>query len=148
MTTDTRLIIIVIPLEPKNAISSFFGLQFKSFLLVYEAVKTTINDQVGWWGYMGRVFLTWRHLPFILRSTELSTFSMTNTIYRDLVCRVNGGIYRLSCGTPWRYDGKASCMSKQTVTLLYWFWRPVKTMNVHIISCKTLCLEYSTKHMN
>ncbi len=32
--------------------------------------------------------------------------------------------YRLSGGTPWRYDGKASCMSKQAVTLLYWFWRP------------------------
>ncbi len=31
---------------------------------------------------------------------------------------------RLRGGTPWRYDGKASCMSKQIVTLLYWFWRP------------------------
>ncbi len=29
--------------------------QIKSFLLVYEAVKTTIYDQVGWWEYMGRV---------------------------------------------------------------------------------------------
>ncbi len=29
--------------------------QIKSFLLVYEAVKTTLNDQVGWWGYIGRV---------------------------------------------------------------------------------------------
>ncbi len=29
----------------------------KAFLLVYEAVKTTINDQVGWWRYMGGV--TW-----------------------------------------------------------------------------------------
>ncbi len=29
--------------------------QMKSFLTVYEAVKTTINDQVGWWGYLGRV---------------------------------------------------------------------------------------------
>ncbi len=28
---------------------------------------------------------TWKHLPFMLRSTELNTFSMTNTIYRDLV---------------------------------------------------------------
>ncbi len=25
---------------------------------------------------------------------------------------------RLSGGTPWRYDGKASCMSKQTVILV------------------------------
>ncbi len=24
-------------------------------LLIYKAVKTTIDDQVGWWGYMGRV---------------------------------------------------------------------------------------------
>ncbi len=39
---------------------------------------------------------------------------MTNTIYRELVCRAIGGIYRLRGGTPWRYDGKASCMSKQT----------------------------------
>ncbi len=29
--------------------------QIKSFLLVYEAVKTTINDHVEWWGNMGRV---------------------------------------------------------------------------------------------
>ncbi len=62
-------------------------------------------------------------MPLILRSTELNTFSMTNTIYRGLMCRANGGIYRLRGGTPWRYDGKASCMSKQTVSLLYWFWR-------------------------
>ncbi len=54
----------------------------------------------------------------MLRSAELNTFSMTNTIYRDLVCRANGGIYRLSGGTPWRYDGKALCMGKQTVALL------------------------------
>ncbi len=56
----------------------------------------------------------------MLRSAEPNMFSMTNTIYRDLVCRANGEIYRLSDKTPWRYDGKASCMSKQTVTLLYW----------------------------
>ncbi len=29
--------------------------EIKSFLLVYEAVKTTINDQAVWWGYMGQV---------------------------------------------------------------------------------------------
>ncbi len=28
-----------------------------SFLLVYKAVKITMNDQVVWWGHMGRV--TW-----------------------------------------------------------------------------------------
>ncbi len=33
--------------------------QIKSFLLVYEAVKTTINDQVGRRGYMGRVIWVW-----------------------------------------------------------------------------------------
>ncbi len=32
----------------------------------------------------------------MLRSTELNTFSMTKPIYRDVVCRANGGIYRLS----------------------------------------------------
>ncbi len=55
----------------------------------------------------------------MLRSTELNTFSMTKTIYRDLVCRANGGIYRLSGKTPWRYDSRASCMSKQSVTMLH-----------------------------
>ncbi len=50
----------------------------------------------------------------MLRSTELNTFNKTNAIYRCLVCRVNGGIYRLRGGTSWRYDGKASCISKQT----------------------------------
>ncbi len=30
----------------------------------------------------------------MLRSPELNTFGMTNIIYRDLVCRANGGIYR------------------------------------------------------
>ncbi len=29
--------------------------QIKSFLLVQEAAKTIINDQVEWWGYIGRV---------------------------------------------------------------------------------------------
>ncbi len=31
--------------------------QIKSFLLVYEAVKSTLYDQVGLWGYIGRVIL-------------------------------------------------------------------------------------------
>ncbi len=39
-------------------------------------------------------------------------------------------IFAISCrlrgGTLWRYDGKAACMSKQTVTLLYCFWRPAE----------------------
>ncbi len=30
-----------------------------------------------------------KHLPLMLRSTELNTFDMTNTIYRDLLCRTN-----------------------------------------------------------
>ncbi len=30
-------------------------IQIKSILLAYEAVKTTINDRVGWRGYVGRV---------------------------------------------------------------------------------------------
>ncbi len=34
-----------------------------------------------------------KRLPLMLRSTELNTFSMTKTIYRDLVCRANGGEY-------------------------------------------------------
>ncbi len=58
-----------------------------------------------------------KNLPLMLRSTELNTFSMTKTIHRDLVCRANGGIYRLSGKTPLRYDGKSSCISKQSVTL-------------------------------
>ncbi len=60
----------------------------------------------------------------MLRFTELNMFSMTSTIYRDLVCRANRGIYRLRGGRPCRYDVKATCMSKQIVTRLYWFWRP------------------------
>ncbi len=28
---------------------------FKPNQLVFEAVMTIMNDQVGWWGYMGRV---------------------------------------------------------------------------------------------
>ncbi len=40
---------------------------------------------------------TWKQLmPLMLRSAELNTFSMTNTIYRDLVFCANGEIYRLS----------------------------------------------------
>ncbi len=42
-------------------------------------------------------------------------------------------LHRLSGKMPWQYDGKASCMSKQSVTLLYWFLRPAKTMNALII---------------
>ncbi len=33
----------------------------------------------------------WIHLPFMLRSTELNTLGMTNTAYRDLLCRATGG---------------------------------------------------------
>ncbi len=31
----------------------------------------------------------------MLRSTELNTFGMTNTIYLELLCRATGAIYRL-----------------------------------------------------
>ncbi len=41
---------------------------------------------------------TWKHLPLMLHSAEPNTFSMTNTIYRDLLCRTNGGIHRLRGG--------------------------------------------------
>ncbi len=37
----------------------------------------------------------WKHLPFMLRSTELNTFGMINISYRDLMYRANGVIYRL-----------------------------------------------------
>ncbi len=30
-------------------------IQIKSVVLAYEAVKTTLDDQVGWWGCMGMV---------------------------------------------------------------------------------------------
>ncbi len=68
-------------------------------------------------------------------------YSTENPIFRYPSTVLN---YRLSGKTPWQYDGKASCMSKQSVTLLHWFWRPAKTMNVLIIRFKTLWLEYIT----
>ncbi len=40
MGTDIRLHLVI-------------PFQIKSFLSVYEAVKTTINDGVGWWGING-----------------------------------------------------------------------------------------------
>ncbi len=70
---------------------------------------------------------------------------MTKPIDRDLVCRANGGIYRLSGKTTLRYDGKASCMSKQSVTLLHWFWRPAKTMNVLAIISPRLIYSDQTR---
>ncbi len=64
-------------------------------------------------------------LSSLLRmETELNTFSLTNAIYRDRVFRANEGIYRLRGGTPWRYAGEASCISKQTVIRLNWLLRP------------------------
>ncbi len=36
---------------------------------------------------------TLKPLSLMLRSAELNPFSMTSTIYRDLVCRANGEIY-------------------------------------------------------
>ncbi len=41
---------------------------------------------------------TWKHPPLMLCSAELNTFSMTNTIYGDLVCRSNEGIHRFRGG--------------------------------------------------
>ncbi len=100
LTPHMRLDNNAIPLDLKNA----FSLELRIVSKTYQ------------W--------TWKHLPIMLRSAELNTFSKTNTFYRKTMYRANGEIYRLSGGTPWRYDGKASCMSKQSVTLLYWFWRP------------------------
>ncbi len=55
--------------------------QIESFLLVYEAVRTTRNDQVGWWGYMGRViwvcvFYVGRCVlrEFVVRGGELDVY--------------------------------------------------------------------------
>ncbi len=56
-----------IPIQVHNVLFSqrnrinFFEIQIKSFLLVYEAVKTTTNTQLGWWGCMGN----WRLLRYI-----------------------------------------------------------------------------------
>ncbi len=47
----------------------------------YRYYESSVNKHYQW---------TWKHLPLMLRSTELNTFDMTNTIYRDLVCRANG----------------------------------------------------------
>ncbi len=32
---------------------------FKLVLLAYEAVRASINDQVGWWGHVERVIWVW-----------------------------------------------------------------------------------------
>ncbi len=47
----------------------------------------------------------WKHLLLMLRTTELNTFGMINTSYRDVSRQWEGGVsYRLMGGTPWRYD--------------------------------------------
>ncbi len=51
--------------------------QIKSFFLVYDAVKTTIHDQVGWWGINGK--------------GDLSV-----SVLRGLMC--TGG---MGCGSRW-----------------------------------------------
>ncbi len=61
-----RLINNVIPLEPKNESSSLLKI---------------ISLNCHW---------TWKLLSLMVHSTELNTFGMTNTIYRDLLCRANG----------------------------------------------------------
>ncbi len=72
----------------------------------------------------------------MLRSTELNTFSMINTIYRDLLCRANGGgvVYRLRGGTPWQYD-ELSTMHEQTDC--YPFILVVET-NLKMVNFKTV----------
>ncbi len=52
-----------------------------------------------------------------------SRYGISNSFFDQLPTLVGRIVSRLRGGMPWRYDGKASCMSKQTVTLLYWFWR-------------------------
>ncbi len=50
---------------------------------------------------------------------------------------------RLSCGKLWRYDVKASCMSKQIVILVF----ESSLDDEHPYNkFETLCLEFSTKH--
>ncbi len=41
--------------KPHFQVNALVDYQIKLFLLVFEEVKATINDQVGWWGYMERV---------------------------------------------------------------------------------------------
>ncbi len=36
--------------------------------MVYAAVKITINDQVGWWGYMGGVI--WVYVTYVGRCVQ------------------------------------------------------------------------------
>ncbi len=50
-------------------------IQIKLYLLGYEAV--TINDQVGWWGYMGKVSKVW-------------VFYVGRCVLRELVVRGGG----------------------------------------------------------
>ncbi len=40
---------------------AIFGHSSNQIIFIgYEAVKTTLNDPVGWWGYMGRVISYYR----------------------------------------------------------------------------------------
>ncbi len=58
----------------------------------FSSLLRTVSSTYKW---------AWKHLQLMLRSAEINTLSMANNIYRDFVCRANGGIYRLSGGTPW-----------------------------------------------
>ncbi len=69
------------------------------------------------------------------RMTSPSSVTLQNTVATPTGMQLS--IYWLSGKTPLRYDGKASCLSKQSVTLLHCYWRPAKTMNVLIIRFKT-----------
>ncbi len=48
-------------------------------MLFHLSLKKILSSNYQW---------TWKLLE---TSTELNTFGMTNTIYRDLLCRANGG---------------------------------------------------------
>ncbi len=56
----------------------------------------------------------WKHQALMLGSTKLNRFSITNIT-------TSGEWIDKLVETTRRYDGKASCMSKQTVSLFYNF---------------------------
>ncbi len=73
----------------------------------------------------------------MLRSTELDTFGMKNTIYCDLLCHVKweGGNLSIE-GEEFRGDWMTKHLHGKPVVLA--LENTLKTMNVQVISCKTL----------
>ncbi len=69
------------------------------------------------------------------RSTELKTFDMTNTIYRNLLCRTNGGINRLN---RWYSVTTHLQESIDGYPVILVVETSLKTVTVHIRSCKTI----------